>query len=308
VLLHKILGLGEEESVFLAEESLEDLITLPVSIDLLSSGIDCDRAVEIRSDRRLGMAFHFLEPAEFWLLLTDLYSGEKVLEGLDDAGCLKAYTSDEEFFQALTEYFATSLASELLCESCPTRGHPQYVEERIDRLEAFLSPLLPGGRILEVCCGSGMATQALLRLGHRPWSVDSDRCELCLALKAGTMHPERSFVLDARLLGRFFEEGAFDAVVGFMVGLIDNFNWGVWRDILLTSSSLARHTVLYTVYTEREAEMIARALREAGWEEKVIDNRDLRGIYDQWACLARRSLPELGTERLIQSREGIKLG
>jgi hypothetical protein len=101
-----------------------------------------------------------------------------------------------------------------------------------------------------------MATQALLRLGHMPLSMDSDRCELCQAIKSGFMAPERCFVLDARLLPRFFPSKSFDIVMGFMVGLIDMSNWPYWRDILLKASNLAKEQILFTVYTQKEAEII----------------------------------------------------
>ena len=73
-----------------------------------------------------------------------------------------------------------------------------------------------------------------------------------------------------------------------MVGLIDDFNWPHWKDILLKASSLAEKMVLFTVYTQKEAELIAKALGEAGWKGRVIDNRDSFGIYDQWAYLGTR--------------------
>ncbi|MDQ1312858.1 MAG: hypothetical protein QG605_1397, partial [Euryarchaeota archaeon] len=44
--------------------------------------------------------------------------------------------------------------------------------------------------------------------------------------------------------------------------------------------------VLFTVYTQKEAELIAKALGHAGWKGRVIDNQDSKGIYDQWAYLA----------------------
>jgi hypothetical protein len=119
--------------------------------------------------------------------------------------------------------------------------------------------------------------------------MDSDRCEVCQALKAGNLEPEKSMVLDARLLSSIFPARSFQAVLGFMVGLIDDFNWPLWRDILLLSAGLAAERVLFTVYTQKEAELIARALKEAGWLPEIIDNRDLKGIYDQWACLAIRT-------------------
>ena len=131
-----------------------------------------------------------------------------------------------------------------------------------------------------------MATQALVRLGQRPISMDSDRCDLCQGLKSELLDPQRCFVLDARLLPRIFPARSFHTVLGFMVGLIDDFNWPLWKDILLKASSLAKKRILFTVYTQKEAELIAKALGDAGWKGSVIDNRDSRGIYDQWAYLA----------------------
>ena len=294
VLLNRILDIGESESLFLAEESLQDLLDLPVTAEVLEEwreeGLNADACIEIRG---IGVALHLSLPAEFWLLLTDKYSSRKILQ--DYAGMWKSKTlktvqaNDREFFQALTEYFANSLAGELLCESCQTSGAVYFVEERIERLVDLLEPVLsPEDRILEICCGSGMATQALLRLGQHPLSMDSDRCDLCLSLKSGLMDPEKCFVLDARLLPCIFPIQSFHTVLGFMVGLIDDFNWPLWKDILLKASSLAEKMVLFTVYTQKEAELIAKALGEAGWKGRVIDNRDSFGIYDQWAYLGTR--------------------
>ncbi len=292
VLLNQMLGLGEEENVFLAEESFEDLIGLPVTSGILEDGLDHEGCVEIEG---MGIAVRLTEPTEFWLVLTDRYGDRKVLEDylekgdLRLEGCKRVSATEKEFFEALTEYYAHSLSGELLCDGCSVDGPLLYVEERIKRLEAFLKPLIPKERrILEIGCGNGMATQALLRLGHAPWSMEYDRCDICQALKKGTLDPRRSFFLDARLLDRFFEPNSFDAVVGFMVGLIDRSNWPAWKNIILSSSRLARDLVLFTVYTEKEAELIAKALGVAGFSGEVIDNRDSKGIYDQWAYLATK--------------------
>lgn len=290
MLLNRILELGEEESLFLAEESLQDLLDLPVTAEILEEGLDADACIEIRG---MGLALHLTSPAEFWLLLTDKYSPRKILQ--DYAGIWRrkaiktVQANDRDFFLALTEYFANSMAGELLCESCQTEGRPYFVEERIERLVALLEPVLsPEDRILEICCGSGMATQALLRLEKHPLSMDSERCDLCLSLKNGLMDPKRCFVLDARLLPCIFPAQSFHTVLGFMVGLIDDFNWPLWKDIILKASTLAEKSVLFTVYTQKEAELIAKALGEAGWMGEVIDNRDSRGIYDQWAYQGTR--------------------
>jgi len=288
VLLNRLLDLGEEESIFLAEESWQDLLELPVTTELLQEGLNTDACIEVKD---LGFALHLTEPAQLWLLLTDKYSDQKILS--DHARkwhslITKTVQANEaDFFQALTEYFSTSLAAELFCESCSLNGAPLYVEDRIERLIKLLQPLLPRDEsILEICCGSGMATQALVRQGQRPLSMDCDRCDLCLALKNELLDPKRCFVLDARLLPCIFPARSFHTVLGFMVGLIDDFNWPLWRDILLKATSLAQKKVLFTVYTQKEAELIAKALGDAGWKGRVIDNRDSKGIYDQWAYLA----------------------
>jgi hypothetical protein len=288
VLLNRLLELGEEESVFLAEESWQDLLGLPVTTEILQEGLEADACIEIKD---LGFALHLSEPAELWLLLTDRYSSQKILQ--DRAGkwgfkiIKTVQAKEDDFFLALTEYFSNSLAAELFCESCSIKGAPLYIEERIERLMQLLQPILPKDEsILEICCGSGMATQALFRLGQHPISMDSDRCDLCQSLKSELLDPQRCFVLDARLLPHIFPARSFHTVLGFMVGLIDDFNWPLWRDILLKASSLAKKRVLFTVYTQKEAELIAKALGEAGWKGKVIDNRDSKGIYDQWAYLA----------------------
>jgi hypothetical protein len=291
VLLHRILDLKDGEDVFLAEESLGDLITLPVTSEILSSGIEADEAIEL--DGGYGVAFHLHEPADFWLLLTDRYSTKKLLESFrlehNSISWRAAKTSEDEFFEAVAEYFSNSLAGELFCESCEVKDRPLYIEERIHRLESFLTPIIPRDcSLLEVACGNGMASQSLHRLGYGQFTMELDRCEMCQGLKAGKLEPNRSFVLDARLLNRFFKPGSFDVVLGFMMGLIEQVNWNMWREILLTASNLAKRMVLYTVYTRKEAELIARALDEAGWDVSIIDNRDASGIYDQWAVQARR--------------------
>jgi hypothetical protein len=287
VLLNSLLELDEAESVFLAEESWQDLLDLPVTAEILEGGLDADSCIEIK-DR--GYAFHLMDPG-IWLLLTDRYSSQKILSEHDPQFMPMAIktvqTEDDDFFLAINEYFSASLSTELLCESCSLKDPPHYVEERIERLMQLLAPILSDNdEIMEICCGSGMATQALFRLGHQPLAMDSDRCDLCMALKSELLDPKKSLVLDARLLPSIFPARSFDTVLGFMVGLIDGFNWPLWREIILRASSLAKKKVLFTVYTEKEAELIAKALGEVGWKGNVIDNRDAKGIYDQWVYSA----------------------
>jgi hypothetical protein len=290
VLLNRLLGLREEECVLLAEVSLQDLLYLNATSEILEEGLDAQDCIEIKG---IGAALLMAEPREFWLLLADRYSDNKILQ--DSIAywrrkrCRTIEVNENDFFLAIAEYFSQSMSSELFCDSCSVDGAPLHIQERISRLEGFLQGKIPPKKsILEIGCGNGMATQALLRLGHRPLSMDSDRCELCQSLRNGLMDPQRCFVLDARLLPRFFPPKSFDIVMGFMVGLIEMSNWPYWKEILIKASTLAKEEILFTVYTQKEAEIIAKAFDDDCWRGEVIDLSDFRGIYDQWAYHALR--------------------
>jgi SAM-dependent methyltransferase len=290
VLLNRLLGLREEESVLLAEVSLQDLLYLNATSEILEEGLDAQDCIEIKG---IGAALLMAEPREFWLLLTDRYSDNKILQDSIDywrrKRCRTIEVNENDFFLAIAEYFSQSMSSELFCDSCSVDGAPLHIPERISRLEGFLQGKIPPKKsILEIGCGNGMATQALLRLGYSPLSMDSDRCELCQSLRYGLMDPKRCFVLDARLLPRFFQPKSFDTVMGFMVGLIERSNWPYWKEILIKASTLAKEEILFTVYAQKEAEIIAKAFDEAFWRGEVIDLSDFRGIYDQWAYHAQR--------------------
>lgn len=294
MLLHEILKIDGGEEVFLAEESLADLISLPVTSEILRSGLKARDLIEVvvegAEDHRLGVALKLTEPADIWLLLTDRYSGTRALDGLLQDGAARIVGAEEErFLEGVVEGLAVSLKGELFCDACPVASPPLFVPERIDGLERFLRPLIPAkSEVLEICCGSGMGTQALKRLGFRPWTEDLDSCEICMALKAGHLESDRAMVLDARLLDRFFPPRRFDVVVGFMVGLIDDVNLPLWKEVLVSSSKLAEKMVIYTTYTAKEARIVAEALSSAGWAAEVAANPDDLGIYDQWAAVGRR--------------------
>lgn len=298
--LNELLDLGEEESIFLAEESLQDLLDLPVTRQIVEEGVDWDRCIDVVDT---GIAFHLSGQEDFWLFLTDRYSKEKILTSAA-ASCksnvMKTIMVDEsDLLNAVIEYYATSLADELLCESCSTIDDLHYAEDRIARLVDLLKPNLSctkEDRVLEICCGSGIATQALSRLGLDPLAMDSDRCELCLAMKKGFMDPKRCLVMDARLLPRYFSGKPFHTVLGFMVGLIEDFNWPLWREILLAAASLAKKELFFTVYSQKEACIIAKELERAGWKGEVIDNQDPGGIYDQWVYR--------GTRKILEKNDG----
>lgn len=285
-----MLNLEEEECVFLAEESLEDLLWLPVTRNIVAGADDFDRAIAV-NDRSLAL---YSEPQDLWILLTDLYSEIRpVMDLIKRMDCEKVAADGDDLFQAIVECLSVSLMEGVFCDGCGEIGAVHHPVDRISRLESMLKELLEdvlddGSQVLEVGCGSGIGTIVLRSLGTEPWAMDVDRCEVCQGLRAGALDPRRTFVLDARLLPRFFSTESFDAVMGFMVGLIDDSNWHIWRDIIVKSSSLARNTVLYTVYSKREAERIADLLANLGWDGRLIDNSSSIAVYDQWVYLGEK--------------------
>jgi len=285
-----MLHLGEDECVFLAEESLEDLIWLPVTRNIVAEASDFDRAIAV-NDRALAL---YSEAQDLWILMTDLYSESRpVTDLIKCIDCERVNADADDLFQAIVECLSVSLMEGVFCDGCSESGAPRHPEDRISRLESMLKELLggvldDGSSVLEVGCGSGIGTMVLRALGINPWAMDIDRCEVCQGLRAGALDPRRTFVLDARLLPRFFSTESFDAVMGFMVGLIDDSNWHIWRDIIVKSSSLSRNTVLYTVYSKREAERIADLLKDRGWDGSLIDNSQSISVYDQWVYLGRK--------------------
>jgi len=125
VLIHDILKVEEDLPVFLAEESLADLITLPVTSEILDSGIEFGESIEVWCGSLLGVALRLSQPADLWLLLTDHYSRSNILQdlagGLDPA---RVRTTEERYREALVEYFSISLKEGSSAKSVPWSARP----------------------------------------------------------------------------------------------------------------------------------------------------------------------------------------
>ena len=65
----------------MAEESLQDLLDLPVTRQIMEEGVDWDRSILLED---IGIALHLASPEDFWLLLTDRYCRERILMNAAD--------------------------------------------------------------------------------------------------------------------------------------------------------------------------------------------------------------------------------
>jgi len=98
------------------------------------------------------------------------------------------------------------------------------------------------------------------------------------------LNPQKVLVMDATTISRYFDPGSFDVVMGFMLGLVYEFNKELWTGIMKEAVSVASQgaLLLFTVSSRPEIEILAEALRRAGIRGEIIDNTDSEGTYDQW--------------------------
>jgi len=312
MLLQEMLGLKED--AYLLEGSFEGLEVNLRTLDYLDKlGILPERSVESALDitdndgNSLGVAFKNKHPdGDFWFIIP--YPGAKasrrqaeklagaVLEGGIVASIKKKKVDAGAFKKAIREYLAVSLAEGALCE-CDKEREPKsfaYNENRNKRIGALLKRLakehgfsLKKTDALEICCGNGMSTAAVRPLFHSVLSIDNDKCAVCNGVYHGTLAPADVMVVDAMELTRYVE-GKYDALLGFMLGTIYEFNKSVWRMIFEESIKVlgVDGFLLLTVNKREEMDFLATAFNSIGIEGKVIDNRNERDVYDGWAFFA----------------------
>jgi len=206
--------------------------------------------------------------------------------------------SYEAWMRAVNEYYSLMLVNRNMCDSCSVRPESYssvFSENRIKRVADILELLrkkgyYPEGRLLEVCCGNGMSTLALYRSGLDPLAIEVNKCTVCQGLEQQVLNPQRVMVMDATAVSRYFEPGSFDAVMGFMLGLIYDFNKELWIRIIREAVSVASDgaVLLFTVSSKPEIEILADALFRAGVEGEIVDNTDAEGAYDQWFFVGRK--------------------
>lgn len=165
-----------------------------------------------------------------------------------------------------------------------------YIESRNERLKGILDKYKLKGKILEICCGNGMSTLPLHKMGYDPLSIDLDKCQICQGLEHNVLDPKRTIVLDATRLSEFFYENSFDTIAGFMLGTIYSFNRGIWEKMMAQAVKLLKPDgmILLTVNKKEEIEILQNALSRNGIRGQLIDNTDGKGIYDQWIYLGNK--------------------
>lgn len=303
MLIHDILGLNEDKSIYFVEESYAALKNNTVSLQYLNNiRKDPEAQLEGIIDENGKISGIILcspeneELPEERAIFTDIVSSRHLPNESDkkfssiagDLNFNKTFkTTIKRFNDAVIEYYSHALVSRQLCQNCLSTKEPYemvYIPDRNTRLRAILNRFKLHGDILEICCGNGMSTLPMHEMGYDPLSIDYDRCQICQGLEHKVLYPSRTIVLDATRLSEFFAKMSFDTIAGFMLGTIYSFNRELWEKIISESVKLLRPggMILLTVNKKEEMEILRGALEKAGVRGEMIDNTDDKGIYDQW--------------------------
>lgn len=315
MLLKELLGI--EEEIYLVEESYLAQSTIGSTLRYLKGAQSFLEGRKMRllrvreGEHTLGLLiFNPTEeevPVDFWSVFTGALAAapmKKEFEAI--AGSIirsnrperEIEISSESWRNAVNEYYSFMLVNRNLCQDCTVRPESYknvFSENRVRRVTEIFNLLQKKGfsiegQLLEVCCGNGMSTLALYRLGLNPLAVEINKCMVCQGLEQGVLNPQRALVMDATKISRYFEPGSFGAVMGFMLGLVYEFNKELWIGIMREAVSVASEgaLLLFTVSSRPEIEILAGALRAAGIKGEIIDNTDSEGTYDQWLFVGRK--------------------
>ncbi len=315
MLLKELLGI--EEEIYLVEESYLAQRTIGSTLRYLKGArgfLEKGRTRILRvkeGENTLGiLIFNAADkevPVDFWSVFTGALAAAPMKKEFEAfVGPIvgsnnperEIEVSSESWRNAVNEYYSFMLVNRNLCPGCTVRPESYgsvFSENRVHRVTEIFDLIgkkgfSPEGRLLEVCCGNGMSTLALYRLGFDPLAIEINKCMVCQGLEQGVLSPQKVLVMDATTISRYFDPGSFDTVMGFMLGLVYEFNKELWTGIMREAVSVASEgaLLLFTVSSKPEIEILAGALHRAGVKGEIIDNTDPEGTYDQWLFVGRK--------------------
>ncbi len=312
MLLQKTLGLKED--AYLIESSFEglemNLKTLDYldKLNLLPEGsVPSAVIMEDKNKKPIGAAFkNKFEGGDFWFVIpypsasAARVQTEKLVSSAIGSGVVCSVKNKKvdarAFGSSLREYLSLSLVDGTLCE-CDHEREPKsfaFNDARNEQICSLLKRLskehgftLKEINALEICCGNGMSTAAIRPLFKSVLSIDNDRCAICSGLYHGILEPADTMVVDAMELSKYVSE-KYNAILGFMLGTIYEFNKEIWRTIFKESLKTLNSGgfLLLTVNKKEEMDFLEAAFRSMGIKGTIIDNRNDRDIYDGWAFFA----------------------
>jgi hypothetical protein len=263
---------------------LEHLVFLDLSFSSLADdlplavpeGITGSRMLVDEREDLLAVAFH---SASEWYVTTFLYRrpDPDLLDRCEEVDLEIYQESRNAWTGAVREYYSLALAREV------SPGLEDLAPDREQKLESLLESVWGRpvtGECLDCCCGSGVGSAVIRRMGMQPLSYDNDAALLARGLGAGRLLSDETMWIDAARAGEYLEPVPRGMAV--MLGEIHSFTLGMWEEILGQFLHLAREAIV-TVGTEGEARQIREwaTARKAGVR---IHENDRDPFYDRWVC------------------------
>lgn len=201
----------------------------------------------------------------------------EMLPGLD----ISVYTCDTETYrEAVYDHFARKIMDEV---------EPALDDVPVDRVKKVSNlvwkewDFRPGDLCYDCCCGSGVGSLALTKVGLRPFAFDIDAALLSRGLRSGRLQAWSTAQLDATRASQYLERAPFALML--MAGDINVGNTWIWQRIF-EQVLLIADQVMVTVGSQEEADTLRSWAEAKGRSPKVFENeRD--PFYDRWVCSVR---------------------
>jgi hypothetical protein len=262
------------EDLRLLENSLEDLGNEVLLAQMLR-GSDQVRLLISHDETPLAMA----REDGGWKAVSFLWKepSDEIIEMLPELD-ISVYTCDTETYrEAMFDHFARKIMREVepALEDVP--------EDRAKKVSDLLWKewdFKPGELCYDCCCGSGVGSLALSKIGLRSFAFDVDASLLSRGLHSGRLQTWSTAQLDAIKATKYLERAPFALML--MAGDINVGNSWIWKQIFEQVLLLADR-VLVTVGSPEEAEQLRSWAEAQGRSSRVFENeRD--PFYDRWVC------------------------
>lgn len=265
--------LFELEELRLLENSVDDLLNEALLAQMLY-GSEHVRLLISHDEVPLAMA---RQDGKGWKAVSFLWKepSEEIIEVLPEMD-IKVFTCDTETYrEAVFDHFSRKMMEEV--EPSPE----DMSEDRVKKVSDLIWKewnFKPGELCYDCCCGSGVGSLALAKVGMRSFAFDIDPCLLSRGIVSGRLQTWSSARIDATKATRFLGKAPFALML--MAGEIGVSNSWVWKAILEQVLELGDN-VLVTVATKEEAEMLRQWAEAKDRHCKVLENtRD--PFYDRW--------------------------
>ncbi|MHC1680442.1 MAG: hypothetical protein AB9860_04220 [Methanomassiliicoccales archaeon] len=265
------------EELRLLENTLEDLGNEMFLAQMLS-GSEQVRLLISDDETPLAMA----REDGGWKAVSFLWKepSEELIELLPELD-IKVYTCKTETYrEAVFDHFARKIMSEV---EPALDDVPEDRTKKVSDLVWKEWNFKPGDLCYDCCCGSGVGSSALSKVGLRSFAFDVDASLLSRGLQSGRLQSWSTAQLDATKASQYLERAPYALML--MAGDINVGNSWIWR-MIFEQVLLIADKVMVTVGTQEEADLLRSWAEAKGRSPRVFENeRD--PFYDRWVCSVR---------------------